>query len=51
VLDYYMFPRTEQLPAQLDLAEDNHACLDVYRFKNLAVLSNLIRTGRIEDVA
>jgi DNA invertase Pin-like site-specific DNA recombinase len=50
ILDYYLFPRTETLTAQLRLGGDNGIRLDTYRFENLDFFLSMARRARIEEI-
>jgi DNA invertase Pin-like site-specific DNA recombinase len=47
ILDYYLFPKREQLRGRLILATKNSVVLDVYRFENLDQLYRIFRRKKV----
>ena len=50
-LDYYVLPRLDMTFEKIRLAEDNGAYLDVYRFDDLDVLTEMAARVGLDDVA
>jgi len=50
-LDYYVLPRIDMTFEKLRLAEENGVYLDVYRFDDLGVLTEMAARVELEDVA
>jgi DNA invertase Pin-like site-specific DNA recombinase len=51
VLDYYLFPSMDALEERIRLKQANALCMDVYRFKDLAPLLDLVRRTHIKEAA
>ena len=50
-LDYYLLPALDRIRPHLQLAEENGAALDIFRFDSLDVLYGLGRRVRLTEVA
>lgn len=51
ILDYYLFPRSEELSIQIRLTQENPFVLEVYRFDNLQLLYSASKRIRIGETA
>jgi DNA invertase Pin-like site-specific DNA recombinase len=51
ILDYYLFPRGEELSAKIRLAAENPLVLEVYHFENLNSLLRISKRVRVGDAA
>jgi hypothetical protein len=51
ILDYYLFPKSDELNAKIRLWPENPLVLEVYRFENLNLLYAVSRRIRIGDAA
>ena len=49
ILDYYMFPSMDALEERVRLKQANALALDVYRFKDLTPLLNLVRRVHLKE--
>ena len=51
ILDYFLFPRHDELAEHLSLRQENGLVLDVYRFNNLNFFMEMAERVRIEGAA